>query len=97
MVRIKKMKFINIYSDSSGNYVVHNTRKDFSNGHTHINNFNTAKYIAYLVIYKKLPKRNHLSIYLIDSVIRLSDDRKYIAQINLLKDDIIKKKNRHLK
>ena len=93
MVRIKKMKYINIYSDRTGSYVVHNTKKEFSQGHTHINNFNTAKYIAYLVIYKKLPKNNHLSIYLIDSVIRLSNDHKYINQMKLLKEQVLLKKN----
>ena len=78
MVRIKKMKYINIYSDRNGSYVVHNTKKEFSEGHTHINNFGTAKYIAYLVLYKKMPKKNHLSVYLIESIIRISSDRKYI-------------------
>lgn len=94
MVRVKKMKYINIYSDKNGAYVVHNTRKEFSEGHTHINNFNTAKYIAYLVIYKKLPKKNHLSLYLIESVIRISSDKKYINQMELLKEDVIKKRSK---
>ena len=94
MVRITKMKYINIYSDKSGSYVVHNTKKEFSDGHTHINNYKTAKYIAYLVIYKKMPKNNHLSIYLIDSVIRLSNDRKYINQMKLLKEEVLKKRTK---
>ena len=92
MVRITKMKFINIYSDRNGSYVVHNTRKEFSEGHTHINNYNTAKYIAYLALYKKMPKNNHLSIYLIESLIRISSDKKYINQLELLKETCLKKR-----
>ena len=94
MVRITKMKFINIYSDRNGSYVVHNTRKEFSEGHTHINNYNTAKYIAYLALYKKMPKNNHLSIYLIESLIRISSDKKYINQLELLKETVLKKRTK---
>ena len=70
---------------------VYNTNKDFSIGHTHINNFSTAKYIAYLALYKRLPKKNHLSIYLIDSVIRISDDLSYINKMSDFKMSQIKK------
>lgn len=93
MVRIDKLKHFNIYSNLNNGYIVHNTHKDFENGHTHINNYNTAKYIAYLALYKKLPKNDHLSIYLIDSVIRISDDSKYISNMKEFKNKIITKKN----
>ena len=94
MVRVTKMKYFNIYSNNYG-YIVHNTKKRFEEGHTHIKNFNTAKYVAYLSLYKKLPKKNHLSTYLIESVIRVSSDRKYIAKLNSLKDSINNKKIRN--
>ena len=95
MVRIFKLKKINIYSDSDNHYIVHNTNKPFEDGHTHINNFNTAKYLAYLIAYKRMPKNNHLSFYLIDSLIRLSDDNKYINKLKDLKNKEIKNKEKH--
>lgn len=85
MVRIDKVKYFNIYSDSNGSYIVHNTHKDFSNGHTHLKNYDTAKYIIYLALYKRLPKKNHLSKYLVDSVIRISDDKVYIQKMKQFK------------
>lgn len=85
MVRIDRMGCVNIYSNSDGGYIVHNTHKEFAKGHTHINNYKTARFVAYLVIYKKIPKKNHLSNYLIESVVRLSTDKKYIDNITKLK------------
>ena len=92
MVRIFKMKYYNIYSNTKGGYIVHNTKKAFDIGHTHINSFSTAKYITYLALYKKIPKNNHLSIYLIDSIIRISDDTKYITKMKSLKNTLTTKK-----
>lgn len=80
------MRHFNIYSNMNGGYIVHNTKKEFQDGHTHINNFKTAKYIAYLALYKKMPKNNHLSDYLIESVIRISDDNVYIHKIKHLRE-----------
>ena len=82
-----------IYSNMHNGYIVHNTKKEFHNGHTHINNFSTAKYVAYLAMYKRLPKKKHLSLYLIDSVIRISDDSAYINKMNQFKETQIKKRN----
>lgn len=86
MVRINKVKYINIYSNSDGAYVIHNTRKPFKYGHTHINNYHTAMYIAKLVAFKKIPKNNHLSNYLFESIIRLSDDNNYTNQIKIIRN-----------
>ena len=76
-----------------GSYIVHNTNKPFENGHTHINNFDTAKYVLYLSLYRRLPKNNHLSIYLCDSIIRISNDKKYIDKMKSFKLRMIQKKN----
>ena len=80
MVRVDKLKYYDIYSNMRGGYIVYNRHKEFSVGHTHINNFKTARYIAYLSLYKKKPK-GKLSKYLVESLIRISDDRKYINMI----------------
>ena len=86
MVRVCKVKFFNIYSNFKNGYIIHNTHKPFETGHTHINNYKTAKYIAYLALNKKLPKYNHLSNYLYESLIRISTDKKYINKIQELKN-----------
>lgn len=87
MVRIGRIKHINIYSDSRDNFIVHNTRKDFSIGHTHLNSYKTAKYIAYLVANNKIPKKRHLSDYLYQSVIRVSSNKNYIVKMKLMWDE----------
>ena len=40
-----KKKNFNIYNAGNG-YIIHNIKKEFSQGHTHINNFKTAKYLV---------------------------------------------------
>lgn len=85
MKLIYKNRYMNIYSNMHNGFIVHNTKKDFEKGHTHINNFNTAKYVTYMALYKRLPKSGHLSNYLIESVIRISDDNEYINKMKEFK------------
>ena len=94
MVRVCKMRNFNIYSNFHGGYIVHNTREDFAIGHTHINSYKTAKYVAYLALYKKMPKNHHLSSYLIQSVIRISDDTKYICKMQQMLKTVNQKKGK---
>lgn len=89
---ISTMKYYNIYSDGNNHFIVHNMRKNFSDGHTHIDNFKTAKYITYLALYKKLPKNHHLSVYLIQSLIRISTDKEYIDELNEFMNEMKNKK-----
>ena len=56
-------------------YIVYNTKKNFKNGHTHIQSFDMAKTIIDNNIRKKRPKTN--STYLIESHIRVTNDSKY--------------------
>ena len=56
-------------------YIVYNTKKNFKNGHTHIQSFDMAKTIIDNNIRKKRPKTN--SIYLIESHISVTNDSKY--------------------
>lgn len=67
-----------IYKTLEG-YIVHNSHKPFEQGHTHILNFNTAKYIVYLSVHKVIPKR--LNNYLLVSLIRISEDSNYSGLI----------------
>ena len=56
-------------------YIVYNTKKNFKNGHTHIQSFDMAKTLIDNNIRKKRPKTN--SVYLIESHIRVTNDSKY--------------------
>lgn len=85
---IYKKKNFKIY-DAGNGFIVHNSNLDFGDHYTHINNFDTCKYIIDLSIHKSIPK--HLSDYLLESLIRLSNDKKYINKIKLCMTS--KKKN----
>lgn len=76
---IYKKKNFKIYSAGKG-YIVHNTKLDFHNHHTHINNFHTCKYIIDMSLHKSIPY--HLSNYLLISLIRLTNDKDYIKKLN---------------
>lgn len=91
MVIYKKKNF-KIYDAGKG-YIVHNTKLNFPDHHTHINNFHTCKYIIDLCIHKTIP--HHLSDYLLVSIIRLSNDKEYINKIeNMISN---KRRNRYEK
>lgn len=77
MVRVYKRREFYIYAQDG--YIVHNTKKEFQHGHTHINNFNTAKYLIKMSIQKLIPY--HASSYLLESLIRLSNDPRYTEEL----------------
>ena len=79
----------NIYKSNDDGYIVHNTKKKFADGHSHIRTFNQSRYIVEMVTHKIVP--NHLSIYLLTSLIRISNDEIYQEKIQGLIDS---KKNR---
>ena len=72
-----KNEFVIISMDT--NFIVINKKKPFKEGHTHIENFKTAKYLIDMVIHQRMPY--HLPIYLLISLQRLSDDAHYIERI----------------
>ena len=77
-------------------YIVYNTKKNFKNGHTHIQSFDMAKTIIDNNIRKKRPKTN--SIYLIESHIRVTNDSKYkqmLAELLASKEDRTKDNKYH--
>lgn len=78
MVRIYKKKEYNIYSDKNG-FIIHNTKKEFSTGHTHINNYKTATFLIDLSIHENIPK--HLSKYLLESLARITENKTYKEKI----------------
>ena len=65
-------------------YIAYNTRKEWEEGHTHLESFNMAKTIIDNVIKHKKPKTKNL--YLLQSHIRLTDSPSYVKFINELID-----------
>lgn len=61
-------------------YIAYNTKKEWEEGHTHLDSFNMAKTIIDNVIKRKRPKTKNL--YLLNSHIRLSDSPAYDRFIN---------------
>lgn len=86
MVQIYRKKNFVIYSCCTKNpaYIVHNKHKNFENGHTHINNYKTAKFIIDMAYNRSIPKK-HISDYLIESIIRISEHKSYIESLERLK------------
>lgn len=74
MKQVHKRENFVIYSVRDG-YIIHNEKKPFSVGHTHISNFDTAKYIVNISRRKTIPK--NMSRYLLISLIRLASDTHY--------------------
>lgn len=77
--QVYQKKSYKVYSTKDKNeFVVHNSDMvDFA--HTHIRNFNTAKYLIELSINKKIPY--DLPKYLVISLIRINQDMGYITKL----------------
>ncbi len=65
-----------------GGYVIYNQSKDFQVGHTHFKSFKKAKSCIDLVIRHKIPQSE--SIRFLGSLKRLSDDKEYCDNIEVL-------------
>ena len=82
MVTIYRKHNYYIYATKDG-YIVHNSKKPFERGHTHINNYNTAKYLIDMSFHSKIPY--HTYDYILESLIRISTDESYIQKLNKMK------------
>ena len=83
--KIFQRKEYSIYKCSDG-YVVHNTNKEFENGHTHIHNYNKAKSIIDLAVRKKMP--NTPRKWEIECLLRIVKDKKYKERLRSLLEEI---------
>lgn len=69
-----------IFRSSSG-YIVHNTNKPFSRGHTHLRTLKEAKFILFHAYNKKVPRKASLPRYYIRSLIRVTNDTTYVNRL----------------
>ena len=63
-------------------YIVVNQDKVFKKGHTHVRSFDQAEYLVNMSIHKRVP--NHLSPYMLTSLVRLTNDDEYADKIAAL-------------
>ena len=75
---------LKVKSGKKVGYIAYNTRKEWEDGHTHLESFNMAKTIIDNVIKHKKPKTKNL--YLLQSHIRLTDNPSYVKFINEIID-----------
>ena len=71
---------------TDGGFVVVNTKSNYEH-HSHVKTVQAGKALCKLAAKHKLPKNNDL--YFIESLIRLTNNKKYLCELNKLKDDII--------
>lgn len=71
---------------TDGGFVVVNTKSSYEH-HSHVKTIQAGKALCKLAAKHKLPKNNDL--YFIESLIRLTNNKKYLCELNKLKTDII--------
>ena len=75
--------------ENNDGFIVYNTRKGWSSGHTHLNNYSASKNLIRYAINKRIPSGK--SNYYLESLKRISRDSSFIAMID---NEIAKKKNK---
>lgn len=76
-------QFIVLQKPKTNSFILYNKHKEFSCGHTHINNYNTVRWIMRLYTQRTIPY-NMKSKYLLVSLLRISNDKDYSNQIEQL-------------
>ena len=71
---------------TDGGFVVVNTKSSYE-CHSHVKSVQTGKALCKLAAKHKLPKNNDL--YFIESLIRLTNNKKYLCELKKLRDDIV--------
>ena len=71
---------------TDGGFVVVNTKSSYEH-HSHVKTIQAGKALCKLAAKHKLPKNNDL--YFIESLIRLTNNKKYLCELNKLRDDIM--------
>lgn len=72
-------KIIKVQKKGKSGFIVFNSKKDFEEGHTHIDNYNMCKHIIWCVTTDFIDKK--LSTYLLKSLIRVSRNTHYQNQV----------------
>ena len=91
----KEYIILKVKSNKKIGFIVYNTKKNWENGHSHLNSRAISESVIKNVIYKRKPKTNNL--YVLKSHARVSNDEKYIKFIeNLIEVKRSKEKNKYI-
>lgn len=78
-----------VQSGSKKGYILFNLSKEFREGHSHLNNFSSAKYIIFLAKKQKLP--HDLDLYRLKSLYRILEDGNFREKVKELLEQKSKK------
>lgn len=78
----KEYCIIEVFSASKKGFIIFNKNKPFEEGHTHLNNYNAAKYIINLAVAKKIPL--DLDQYRMESLYRILPDSDYRYKVSII-------------
>lgn len=84
-----------IYTNHHNGFIIHNTRKPFKNGHTHVNNYKTAKFILDIVDHQTIPNKK-VSYYIIQSCIRICDVYAFKKQLQKYQSELYPAKDEYI-
>jgi hypothetical protein len=70
-----------VYKAGKG-FILHNINKDFKNGHTHVEKYDTCMVMIRLINGKRTPKSKNK--HFLESLIRVSNDKRYIRRLQEL-------------
>ncbi len=91
----KEYIILKVKSNKKIGFIVYNTKKNWENGHSHLNSRAISESVIKNVIYKRKPKTNNL--YVLKSHARVSNDEKYIKFIEeLIEVKKSKSKNKYV-
>lgn len=72
--------FIILQKGTRSSYILYNKHKSFNEGHTHISNYGVVRWLMKLYSKRIVPQKMK-SMYLIESLIRISDDEQYTISL----------------
>lgn len=70
----------------SKGFLIINTKKEFKKGHSHINSYRRGRDAILFAINKTIPRRP--SVYFLTTLQRISTDKDYILELEIMKRDI---------
>lgn len=68
-----------VHSRKQKGFILANRNKEFSEGHSHFNNFKAAKYVLFLATKEKIP--NDLDTYRMTSLYRILEDSPFREKV----------------
>lgn len=97
---MEKKEYVILYNDYSDEYVVYNRKKQWiddegNKGHTHVKNYKEAQYLINCCIRSTIPKK--VNKHFLESLIRISKDKRFIERIERILDGEEPKINYHNK